>query len=166
MDWYCIYTKPKREQRALEHVATRLGYEVYFPKIVRKKTIRRVRRERVEPLFPRYFFCRFELTLGYRAIRYTHEVLDIVSFGGSPAIVDGDLIEQMKSVEAAFKDNHGASFSFSPGDRVSVVEGPMRGLEATILEDKNESERVAILLWILGCGARVTVDRCDLMKIA
>ena len=166
MDWYCIYTKPKREQRAIEQVGALLGYEVYFPKITRKRTIQRVRREVSSPLFPRYFFCRFEIGIGYRAVRYAHDVLDIVSFGGVPMSVANDLIEQLKTWEASERAAVQVGFAFTPGERVSVLGGPMRGVEATILEDKNEDERVAILLWILGCGARLNVDRCDLIKIA
>ncbi|MFT3781723.1 MAG: transcription termination/antitermination NusG family protein [Nibricoccus sp.] len=165
-EWFCIYTKPKRERQALEYVESRLGFEVFFPCITRTKTIRRVQYNVSEPLFPRYFFCKFEMNSAYRAVRYAHDVLDVVSFGGVPAIVANKLIEQLKAWCAEGPEAVRPSTSLVPGDRVTVLEGPMKGLEAVILEDTTESERVTILLGILGCGARVSVDRFDLKKTA
>src|SRR5882757_3973092 len=88
MNWYCIHTKPKREHHAVAQLSTQPGLELFFPKLRRPKTIRRVRREVTEPVFPGYIFCRFDLLTRYRAVRYAHDVLDILSFGPQPAVVD------------------------------------------------------------------------------
>ena len=44
----------------------------------------------VGPLFPRYFFCRLNLSKSFRAVRYSPQVIDVVSFGGRPTVVDDD----------------------------------------------------------------------------
>lgn len=166
MNWYCIHARPKREHQAIEQITSQLGYEVYFPKLKRKKTIRRVRREVTEPLFPRYFFCRFDLSTGYRAIRYTHDVLDIVSFGSSPAIVDDSLVDDLRKWTSEAGETIQVGPAFALGEQVSISAGPMQGLQAMIVEDKPEEDRVAVLLWILGCGARAMVPRTQIAKIA
>lgn len=166
MNWYCIHCRPKREHQAIEQITTQLGYEVYFPKLKRKKTIRRVRREVTEPLFPRYFFCRFELGTGYRAIRYTHDVLDIVSFGAAPAVVDQSLIDSLKAWTSEAGETIRVGPAFMQGEQVSITAGPMQGLQAIITEDKPEDDRVAVLLWILGCSAKASVPRNQVAKIA
>lgn len=163
MNWYCILTKPQREKQVAEQLGAFLGFEVYFPQIQLQRRIRRVRRLVTEPLFPRYLFCRFDLACNYRAVRYAHDVVDLVSFGPQPAVVDDLLIDDLKSW--ANKDRFSAARSaFSSGERVQISSGPMQGLQAVILEEYSDNERVAVLLSILGCDARLTIDRSQLAK--
>jgi len=161
--WYCIHTRPQREQFVTEQLSTFLGLEVYFPTIRLNKTIRRVRREVVAPLFPRYLFCRCELTTDYRAVRYARDVIDLVSFGAQPAQVDDQLIAQIKNWSAT-TDLPNQATSFAEGEQVEITFGPMQGLHAVILDAHNDRERVAVLLSILGCEARVTIDRSLLAR--
>ena len=70
MNWYCIHTKPKKEKLVEHYLQNELGLETYYPRLKRKKTIRRIRHEVLEPLFPRYLFCKLNLTESYRAVTY------------------------------------------------------------------------------------------------
>jgi transcriptional antiterminator RfaH len=163
LNWYCVHTKPQREKQAVEQLSSLLGFEVYFPRIRLQKTIRRVRRQVTEPLFPRYLFCRFDLASNYRAVRYAHDVVNLVSFGEEPAVVANQLIDDLKSWANEESLVTGKPL-FSLGDRVQIAAGPMQGLYAVILEARSDSERVALLLSILGSDARLTIDRCQLAK--
>jgi len=163
MNWYCVHTKPQREKQAVEQLSSLLGFETYFPRLRFHKTIRRVRRQITEPLFPRYLFCRFDLANHFRAVRYAHDVANLVCFGEEPAVVSDELIDNLKSW--ANEDGFvAAEPMFSAGDRVQIAVGPMQGLHAVILEARSDSERVAVLLSILGCDARLTIDRGLLAK--
>ena len=163
MNWYCIHTKPQRENYAAEQLAENLSLEVYFPRLRRQKIIRRMRREVTEPLFPQYLFCRFDLATEYRAVRYTREVIDVLNFGQSPAIVSETLIEDLKTwtCEASKMSTQPI---FSSGDRVEIIDGPMQGLEAVIMRERSGGDRVAVLLSILGCDAQLTIRSCLLAK--
>ena len=163
MNWYCVHTKPQREQVAADQLNSSLGLEVYLPTIRLHKTIRRVRRHVIEPLFPRYFFCRCNLATDFRAVRYARDVVDIVSFGAQPAIVEDQLIEQLGSWVSTHALEKQVD-DFSSGDRVQITFGPMQGLQAMILEAHSDRDRVAVLLSILGCDARMTIDRNLLAK--
>jgi transcriptional antiterminator RfaH len=163
LNWYCVHTKPLREKQAVEQLSAHLGFEVYFPRIRIQKTIRRVRRQVTEPLFPRYLFCRFDISSHYRAVRYAHDVVNLVSFGDEPAVVAGQLIEDLKSWAGENRFFTPAP-AFSSGDHVQIAFGPMQGLQAVILEARSDSERVAVLLSILGCEARLTIDRGQLAR--
>jgi len=164
MNWYCVHTKSQREKHAAEQLCTLLGFEVYFPQIRLQRKIRRVRREVTEPLFPRYLFCRFDLSYHYRAVRYAHDVVDLVSFGQSPAVVTDQLIYDLKIWASEGSLATTTEPMFASGDRVQIADGPMQGLQAVILEGRSDSERVAVLLSILGCDARLNIDRCLLAK--
>ena len=93
MNWYCVHTKPRKEKQVAAYLHERLSLETYFPRLKQRKTIRRVRRLVTGPLFPRYLFTRFDFSAEYRAVRYSPDVLDVVSSGGRAAIVTGDLAD-------------------------------------------------------------------------
>jgi len=163
MNWYCIHTKPQRENYAAEQLAENLSLEVYFPRIRRQKIVRRMRRVVAEPLFPQYLFCRFDLLTEYRAVRYTREVTDVLNFGQNPAVVSDTLIEELKSWSCA-ADQTSAEPIFSCGERVEIIDGPMQGLEAVIMRERRGGDRVAVLLSILGCDAQLTIRSSLLAK--
>jgi transcriptional antiterminator RfaH len=166
MNWFCIHTKPQKEAPAVRYCRELLGVEAYFPRLKRQKRIRRVRREVTSPLFPRYFFCRFDPAIHYRAVRYAPDVIDLVSFGGKPAIVSDAMIAELRGWAGEALDLITIQPGLRPGDCVQVSEGPMRGLQAVILHETSDPDRVAVLLSILSCGAKLVIDRSQLEKVA
>lgn len=165
MTWYCLHTKPKRETAVADYCATSLGLEVYFPKLEEFRTIRRVRKQVVRPLFPRYLFCRLELGSHYRAVRYAPDALDLVHLGGAPAPVPDTLIEELRAWAGAAGDTLRLPDPLRAGDTVEITEGPMRGLSAVILRAEDEKDRVAILLSVLQAGVPATISRSQLRKV-
>lgn len=165
MHWYCIQTRPAKELRAAQFLQTHFGVEYYFPRIRQRKTIRRVRREVVSPLFPRYFFSRFDAGLHLRAVRYASDVTSVVAFGGRPAVVSDSLIKELKGWAGDELDLITADPDFVPGETVQVVEGPLQGLKAVILHAKNDRERVTVLLSLLADPVQMVIDRSKLSKV-
>ncbi len=166
MNWYCVHTRPLKENQASAHLEKRLGLETYSPRLIQQRTIRRVRRSVVSPLFPRYLFCRFDLTNNFRAVRYAPDVIDVVRFGEGPAIVNDTLIEQLKSWAGEALDLIKIRPDLEPGNRVEITDGPMRGLPGVILHVRNDSDRVAILLSILESSAQMIISRSQIVRIA
>ncbi len=165
MNWYCVHTRPLKEESAVSYYQETLGLETYYPRLRRQKTIRRVRRIVTGPLFPRYLFCQFDLAAHYRAVRYAPEVIDVVSFGGKPAVVEDALIEELRSWAGDGVDVITLQPSLRPGDRVEITDGPMRGLQAVILHGRDDRERVTVLLSILECRAQMMISRTQLSRI-
>ncbi len=165
MNWHCIHTKPRKEEQVARHLKERLGLETYFPLLKRQRTIRRVRRLTTGPLFPRYLFCQFEVSNSYRAVRYAPDVLDIVCAGDRPAVVSHTLIDELKAWAGEAVNLITLLPDLSPGDRVEITEGPMRGLPAVILHIKDDSERVAVLLSILESSAKMIIKRSQLTPV-
>ena len=166
MNWYCAHTKPARESFVERYLCDELGLEAYYPKLKRKKTVRRVRREVVEALFPRYLFCRLDLAESYRAVRYGKDVLDLVSAGGKPTVVSDATIDQLKKWAGGEDDIIAlAPESIAPGDSIKITGGPMQGLEAIFLEETSQGERVAILLELMNAEMRAEIDRSQIEPI-
>jgi transcriptional antiterminator RfaH len=164
MNWYCIHTRPLKEQSVSACLHDRLGLETYFPRLRRQKTIRRVRRVVTSPLFPRYLFCRFDLGSHYRPVRYAPDAIDIVSLGERPIMVGDGLIDELKSWAGDGVDLITIQPDLRPGDQVEIIDGPMRGLPAVILHASDDNDRVSVLLSILECGAHVNISRTQLAR--
>jgi transcriptional antiterminator RfaH len=165
MNWYCLHTKPRKEAAAEQYCRETAGLETYYPRLKRQKTIRRVKRWVTRPLFPRYFFCRLDLARDYRTARYAPQVLDVVSFGGRPVVVDEAIISQLKSWAGEAVDLLTVSPDYQRGDRVEITEGPLRGLEAVFQQELNDRDRVAILLSTLAHPTRAIVNRSAISPV-
>lgn len=164
MDWYCIHTRPQKEDATCAYYEDTLGIETYSPKLRQQRVIRRVRRIVVRPLFPRYLFCRFDPSLHYRAVKYAPDTIDVVHCGHAPAIVPESLIFDLKSWAGDTLDVT-PSACFHPGDIVQIEDGPLMGLRAVVQQDLTDSERVAVLLNFLDCGARTLLARHQLRLV-
>ena len=95
MHWYVIRTKPHQEKRAELHLR-QLRVETFLPLLRQRKTIRRVPKTVITPLFPGYFFAQFDIQQHYRAVSYAGGVRKIAEFGMRPAPVCEALIEIIK----------------------------------------------------------------------
>jgi len=165
MTWYCIHAKPKKEPRIARYLRDNLGLDTYFPRLRRQKTIRRVKRVVTEPLFPRYVFCRFDFAQTYRAVRYAPDVIDLVSFGAIPAPVDDALIDGLKSWAGEVVDVITLQPRLNPGDRVEITDGPLRGLQAVLVNQSTGRERVAVVLSILERNVQIMINRWQLTPV-
>lgn len=174
--WYAVHTKPRQETLAKTSL-DREGIETFYPKLKRRRTIRRVRKWVTGPLFPCYIFARFDHVKSGRLVKYANGVTNIVSFGGKPAIVDDALLAQIRAhcqVSDSSLIPHPSSLdtvllepvSFKPGDRVEIQTGPMQGLQGVFEREMSDRDRVIILLDTLAQGARVQLTRDQLEKIA
>jgi len=161
--WICVHTRPRREIGAERYCRESLGLDTYYPRLKRLKTIRRVKRWVVGPLFPRYFFCRLNLAQSFRAVQYAPQVVGVVSFGGRPTVVDEAIIDQLKQWAGEAVDVVTVRPGFRPGDLVEIADGPLRGLQAVVLQEMSDRDRVAVLLSTLGCQARLIVSRSQLV---
>ena len=159
LKWYCVHTHPLKETSIANRLSTQLGLEVYLPRVQLRKTIRRVRRTVIRPLFPRYIFCKFDHSTHYRAVRYASEVCDIVHFGASLAVVHPDLIQQLKDWSGKQLDIIDLGQEFSPGQSVEVIDGPLCGLRAIVSRATSDHERVMVLLGILETQVSLVIKR-------
>lgn len=160
MDWYCVHTKPSKELLVEKYLQDELKLDTYYPRLRRHKIIRRVKRQVIEPLFPRYMFCKLDLATSLRAVSYGRDVIGIVRSGPTPTKVGEGTIRQIK----AWAGENDAIITIEPeslakGDKVRVVAGPMQGLEAIFLNEISKGERVSILLDLMNAEARAEIDR-------
>jgi transcriptional antiterminator RfaH len=160
--WYAIHTKPRQEEIAAENLRNQ-EFEIYLPRIKQARRYRHRWRDTIEPLFPRYLFIRLALgSENIAPIRSTRGVSKLVSFSGLPATVPDPLIDAL--VQTADPDtglHHPHEAHFKPGAPVTIVKGPLAGLEA-IFKAHDGEERSIILLDILGKTQQLKINRSHL----
>lgn len=159
--WYLIYTKPRQENLARENL-DRQGFVTYLPLV--QQTRRRNGRyiKTIEPYFPRYLFIQLNTdTDNWAPIRSTVGVSQMVRFDGLPAVVPDDLISCLEKNDDSNGVQELAEQELSPGDKIVIIDGPFAGYKG-IYQKQKSTERVAVLLDIVGKNTALTLSAHDL----
>ena len=161
--WYVVQTQPNSERKAVAHLA-RQGFDIYLPQY--RKSKRHARRTEIvaAPLFPRYLFVSVNLaSQRWRSLRSTVGVSRLVCNGEKPAPVPRGIVEalRMREGEDGLIDI-GTGPAFARGDKIRVRDGAFGDCQG-IFESKTDSERVLILLDLLGRKVRVALHAEDVV---
>jgi transcription antitermination factor NusG len=138
------------------------GVEVFCPKLRVQRQTRRGLVWFVEALFPGYLFAKFHVSSALGLIRSTPGVKAVVSFGSWMPFIEDSTIE---SLRAHFDESevHEIVQELEAGDEVSIAAGPFSGLNAMVLKVRSASQRVQVLLDVLGRSTPVEMSRADLV---
>jgi transcription antitermination factor NusG len=132
--WYALTVKHQHEQ-FLESLLRSKGFEALAPHYrVRRQWSDRVKQVDL-PLFPGYLFCKFEFDERIRVVD-TPGVGGVVSFGGRPAPVPDQEISDLQAAVNSRLPIRPWPY-LKPGDRVRIERGPLRGVEGTLLREKD-----------------------------
>lgn len=153
MAWYAIQHKPAQAYRAIANLENQ-GIECFYPEI-EVETIRGGKRQmRTQPLFHGYMFIQLELTDPlWHKLRSTRGVVRVVSFGNRPIPIADEIIEQIRTGMETAEEAGG----IKAGDRLEILKGPFRGLNATFQEYDGET-RALILIDFLQKQHRVSME--------
>lgn len=163
LEWYLVRTKSGKERWVHEQLAEKTE-EAFLP-LLEARTFQWGRPARsLLPLFQCYVFARFDLEDRYFDVKYMPGVQGIVSAGLDPLAVPAAVIDDIKrrGVNGVIKIE---PETFNPGERVRVVEGPLRGFEAIFDRYLSGAERVALLLATVEAnGVRVVLSASSVSK--
>lgn len=148
--WYAVYTQPRNEGVAQEHLV-RQGFEVFLPRYLKRRSHARRIDTVPAPLFPRYIFIAFDAEdSGWRVIRSTRGVVDLVRNGLSPVPVPDTIVDEIRRRQ----DDDGfvvlgRYLKLDRGAPIKIGSGPFASYEA-IFEAQRDEDRVVALLSLLG----------------
>ena len=163
--WFVAHTHPHAEGKATSHLS-RQGFQIYFPRYLKRRRHARRIETVAAPLFPRYLFVAIDLNVQrWRSIYSTVGVSRLVCNGDDPSPVPDGIVEALKQRE----DSSGfikldARPPFRAGDKIRVLDGAFSSCLG-LFEGMAERERIAILLDLLGRKVRVILD-ADLVAAA
>lgn len=162
--WYVIQTKPKKEEEATSYLSTR-GLEVFSP-LMESFLVRNGRLTKgFKPLFPTYIFGKFDVEKDYPLVRWARGVKKILGFGGYPISVSEEVITLIKGRT----DDNGIvrkTHQFEPNDFVRIKSGPLKDLSGVFERWVSDSERVRILLNLIGYQPAVELHYSMVEKVA
>lgn len=154
--WFCLRTRPWREQTAAQHLSERIGIEVFAPRI----PVRNVKRTKVsptqQPLFPGYVFARFKYPQQLRHVISTQGVNGIVRIGDQAPVVADGVIDFLRR-EVRLAETGAPLRTFHDGERVKIVNGCFKQVEGRVIACDSGTERVRVLLTLLGQEIQVSV---------
>lgn len=165
--WYAVYTKPREEERAFENLCNQ-HFDALLPLMRSKRRVAGKSRQVVQAMFPRYLFVALEAgTDNFSKIRSTRGCVDLVKFGGLPATVPTEFVDELKAFQGQFQDQIIDLSATEPkvglGQQVSVMEGPFQGLMGEVC-DLKANDRVVVLLELLGGKRKVEFKLEDIEK--
>jgi len=166
LSWYVVHTHPKQEDRTNINLQA-YGIETVCPKFRANRYNEfsgqpiRV----VKPLFPSYIFARFRYNDSYHRVRFARGVYGLVSFNNTPAPVDEEIIELIRSRIGSdgFVKPHEA---LKAGDEVVIKDGRFQNLCGVFEREMEDAERVSVLLNTVNFQAHVVVDRSLVNKVS
>ncbi len=163
--WFVAHTRANAEAKAVANLH-RQGFDVYFPRYLKRRRHARKVETVAAPLFPRYLFVAVDLPAQrWRSIYSTVGIARLVCNGDEPAAVPDAVVAALRSREdAGGFIRLDSRPGFRPGEKVRVLDGAFSSCLG-LFEGMAERERIAILLDLLGRKVRVVLD-ADLVAAA
>ena len=162
--WYVIQTKPKKEREAASYLLTK-GLEVFNP-LTKAFSQRNGKIDKVcKSLFPNYIFVKFDLDQSYNLVRWARGVRKVLGFGEYPSPLSDEVIEMIKKRT----DANGIvrkTCHFEPNDLIRIKSGPLRELLGIFDRWVADSDRVKILLNLIGYQPTIELHYSLLEKVA
>lgn len=162
MPWYVLSTKVNAERKALGNLESQ-GFSCFLPQAPTERLSRGKRITRVEPLFPRYMFIDLFEHSRFQSVRNTRGVQDFVRFGQALATIDSTVVESIKKRCGVREVTTNQSLP-KKHDRVEILHGPYRNLEA-IFQCDDGQQRSVVLLSFLQSQVMLQVDNKSIRKV-
>lgn len=164
MNWYVIQTKFKKEEEANSYLSTK-GVEIFSPRMERFTTRNAKVTKELKPLFPSYIFGKFDIELSYPLVRWARGVKCILGYGGHPAPIAEEVIRII--MERA--DTQGivrVKQSYKPNDLIRIQAGPLKNLLGIFERWVSDTERVKVLLNLVGYQPSIELHYSMIEKVA
>lgn len=141
--WYVVYCASRTEKKT-HQLLVKQGITAYLPLITEVRQWSD-RKKKVEvPLLKGYVFV-YIMPAQFTAVRMITGVVNFVYYNHRPAIVKCSEIETLKQLVTSGMALHTQAAMFTTGDLVSVIEGPLKGLQGTWIK-KAKSHKFLIQL--------------------
>jgi transcription antitermination factor NusG len=161
--WYAIYTRPRWEKKVAERLDEK-GIENYLPLIKTLKLWSDRKKWVQEPLFRSYIFVHISEN-EYLSSLQTPGVVRYVTFEKKRVSIPPVQIEAIRQFIESGDDLLSHSPEMHIGDKVSVMRGPLKGLEGTLVEFQNK-HRVRIMIEGIQQSLHIRVPMSFLQKLS
>jgi transcriptional antiterminator NusG len=164
LQWYAVHTRSRFEQKVFDGF-TGKSIESFLPKI-QVMSRRKDRRKKIYvPLLPGYVFVHFDMAPEiYWDIIKTTGVVRMVSFRGKPVPANDEEVVSLMILDGTDRTVQNRTY-MKAGDRVMIMEGPLKGLVGYYLRHKGQSDKVVVSVELLKRSLAVEIEDWALEKI-
>ncbi len=163
--WYAVHTRSRFEQKVYDGFCGK-SIEVFLPK-AQVMSRRKDRRKKILiPLLPGYVFVHSDLEPEeYWDIIKTVGVVRMVGFEGKPVPAKEEEISSLMILDGTDRTVQNRTYMKS-GDRVMIMEGPLKGLVGFYLRHKGQSDKVVVSVELLHRSLAVEIEGWALEKVS
>ncbi len=164
LQWYAVHTRSRFEQKVFDGFTAK-SIESFLPKI-QVMSRRKDRRKKIDiPLLPGYVFVRFDMAPEvYWDVIKTTGVVRMVSFRGKPVPANDEEVASLMILDGTDRTVQNQTY-VKTGDRVMIMDGPLKGLVGFYLRRKGQSEKVVVSVELLKRSLAVEIEDWALEKI-
>ena len=164
LQWYAIHTRSHFELKVCDGLRGK-SIEVFLPR-VQVMSRRKDRRKKILiPLLPGYIFVRSDMDPEhYWDVIKTVGVVRMVGFEGRPVPANEDEINALMILDGTDRTVHNRAY-MKRGDRVMIMEGPLKGLVGLYLRHRGQSEKGVVSVELLKRSLAVEIEDWALEKI-
>lgn len=164
LKWYALHTRSRFEQKVYEGLCGK-SLEAFLPRIQVMSKRKDRRKKILVPLIPGYVFVRSLLVPEeYHHIIKTIGVVRMISFKGKPVPAGDQEISSLMILDGTDRTVQNRAF-MRKGERVMIMEGPLRGLTGFYLRHKGRSDRVVVSVELLQRSLEVEIEDWALERV-
>jgi transcriptional antiterminator NusG len=162
--WYAIHTRSHFEQKVYEGLCAK-SIESFLPRI-QVMSRRKDRRKKIFiPMLPGYVFFRSHLAPEeYHQVLKTVGVVRVVAFKGKPVPANDQEVESLMILDGTDRTVTNRDY-MNKGDRVMIMEGPLKGLVGFYLRHKAQTAKVVVSVELLQRSLEVEIEGWSLEKV-
>ena len=151
--WYAVYTRSRAEKQ-IHKLLLKAGIETYLPLRKELKYWSDRKKWVEEPLFRSYVFvCITEAE--YFTVLNIPGAVRYITFEGKAVAIPQQQIEAIKQFIETGEELPEFEQDLSPGDKIDIVAGPMKGIEGELVDFKGKKK---VKIEITGLGRSVILD--------
>jgi len=162
-NWYAIHTRSRFEQKVYDGFCGK-SVEAFLPKMQVMSRRKDRRKKILIPLLPGYVFVRFDMNPEtYWDIIKTVGVVRMVGFEGKPVPANEEEVHSLMILNGTDRTVQNRKY-MKRGDRVMIMEGPLKGLIGFYLRHKGQTDKVVVSVELLHRSLAVEVADWALEK--
>jgi len=164
-NWYALHTRSHFEQKVYDGLQGK-SVEAFYPRMQVMSRRRDRSMKILVPMLPGYVFVRTDLNPdAYWRIIRTVGVVRMVGFEGRAVAAREEEIGSLMILDCTDRTVQNRAY-MRRGDRVIVMEGPLKGLTGFYLKHKADSQRVVVSVELLRRSLAVEIEGWALEKIS
>ena len=162
--WYALHTRSRFEQKVYDGLQGK-SIQGFLPRIQVMSRRKDRHKKILVPMIPGYVFVLSDLEPEeHLNIVKTVGVVRMVGFMGRPVPANEEEISSLMILDGTDRTVQNQRY-MKEGDRVMIMDGPLKGLVGFYLRHKAQSERVVVSVELLQRSVSVEIENWALEKI-